>query len=138
MNKTTYTKQTYVIRDNNGNYLKEGSDNPSDPIFIENETEARTFGYIQAQAYAGRINERYIAKGIYDVWGAPKRVIVHKMTISTVVEPILAPHPKQTITNIEWYDYTEENLLEVYKDYVEEIEKDKDLHIVTNVLCMAK
>lgn len=41
-------------------------------------------------------------------------------------------------TTIEWYDYTRENLLEVYKDYVEEIEKDKELHIVTNVLCMAK
>lgn len=41
-------------------------------------------------------------------------------------------------TTIEWYDYTKENLLEAYKDYVEEIEKDKELHIVTNVLCMAK
>lgn len=41
-------------------------------------------------------------------------------------------------TFIEWYDYNEENLLEAYKDYVEEIEKDKDLHIVTNVLCMTK
>lgn len=41
-------------------------------------------------------------------------------------------------TVIEWYDYTQENLLEVYKDYVEEIEKDKELHIVTNVLCMVK
>lgn len=96
MNKTTYTKQTYVIRDSRGNYLKEGSENPHDPIFTDTATHARNFGYIQAQAYAGRINERYISCGITDVWGAPKRVLVHKMTVSTVVEPVPAPDPRQT------------------------------------------
>lgn len=96
MNKTTYNKQTYVIRDSRGNYLKEGSDNPNDPIFIDDHTQARSFGYIQAQAYAGRINERYTAKGIIDVWGTPKRVLVCKMTVSTVVEPMPVPDPRQT------------------------------------------
>ena len=88
MNKTTYTKQTYVILDNNGNYLKEDSTDPAAPVFTDNENYARNFGYIQAQAYAGRINERYIAHGITDVWGVPKRVLVCKMTISTVVKPV--------------------------------------------------
>lgn len=101
MHKTTYTKQTYVIRDSRGNYLKEGSTDPASPVFTDNETEAHTFtGNIQAQAYAGRINERYIANGIYDVWGAPKRVLVHKMTVSTVVEPVPAPDPRQTKMDI--------------------------------------
>ena len=35
---------------------------------------------------------------------------------------------------IDWIDTTRENLLLVYKDYVEQIEKDKTLMIVTNVL----
>lgn len=97
MYKTTYTKQTYVIRDNNGNYLKEGSDDPANPIFIDNETRTRHWtSNIQAQAYAGRINERYIAEGTVDVWGVPKRVLVHRMTVSTVVEPVHAPDPHQT------------------------------------------
>lgn len=99
MNKTTYTKQTYVIRDSRGNYLKEDSNDPNDPFFTDNENHARNFGYIQAQAYAGRINERYISCGITDVWGAPKRVLVCKMTISTVVEPVPAPDPNQTKMN---------------------------------------
>lgn len=89
MYKTTYTKQTYVIRDSSGNYLKEDSNDPKEPIFIDNETRTRRWtSNLQAQAYAGRINERYIAEGITDIWGAPKRVSVHKMTISTVVEPV--------------------------------------------------
>lgn len=96
MNKTTYTKQTYVIRDSSGNYLKEDSNDPAAPVFTDNENHAHNFGYIQAQAYAGRINERYIAHDIYDVWGAPKRVLVHKMTVTTVVEPMIAPDPRQT------------------------------------------
>lgn len=101
MHKTTYTKQTYVIRDSRGNYLKEGSTDPASPVFTDNETCACTFkGNVQAQAYAGRINERYIANGIYDVWGAPKRVLVHKMTVSTVVEPVPAPDPRQTKMDI--------------------------------------
>lgn len=99
MNKTTYTKQTYVIRDSSGNYLKEDSNDPAAPVFTDNETSARNFGYIQAQAYAGRINERYIAHGITDVWGDPKRVLVHKMTVSTVVEPVPATDPNQTKMN---------------------------------------
>lgn len=35
---------------------------------------------------------------------------------------------------IDWIDTTQENLLLAYKDYVEQIEKDKTLMIVTNVL----
>lgn len=35
---------------------------------------------------------------------------------------------------IDWIDTTEENLLLAYKDYVEQIEKDKSLMIVTSVL----
>lgn len=100
MYKTTYTKVTYVIRDSRGNYLKEDSTDPAAPVFIDNENRACNFGYIQAQAYAGRINEHYIAHDIYDVWGAPKRVLVHKMTISTVVEPVTAPDPRQTKMDI--------------------------------------
>ena len=101
MNKTTYTRQTYVIRDNHGNYLKEGSNDPTNPVFTDNEANAQHWtSYIQTQAYAGRINERYIAKGIYDVWGAPKRVLVHKITVSTVVEPMSTPDPCQTKMDI--------------------------------------
>ena len=36
--------------------------------------------------------------------------------------------------NIDWIDNTEENLRTAYKDYVEQIEKDKSLTIVTSVL----
>ena len=35
---------------------------------------------------------------------------------------------------IDWIDTTEENLLLAYKDYVEQIKKDKSLMIVTSVL----
>lgn len=35
---------------------------------------------------------------------------------------------------IDWIDTTQENLLLAYKDYVEQIEKDKSLMIVTSVL----
>lgn len=35
---------------------------------------------------------------------------------------------------IDWIDTTKENLLLAYKDYVELIEKDKSLVVVTNVL----
>lgn len=35
---------------------------------------------------------------------------------------------------IDWIDTTEENLLLAYKDYVEQVEKDKSLVIVTTVL----
>ena len=35
---------------------------------------------------------------------------------------------------IDWIDTTKENLLLTYKDYVELIEKDKSLVVVTNVL----
>lgn len=91
MYKTTYTKQTYVIRDSRGNYLKEGSNDPNDPVFIDNELRARHWNHAgQAQCYAASINERYIAEDITDVWGAPKRVLVHKMTVTTVVEPMPA------------------------------------------------
>lgn len=91
MYKTTYTKQTYVIRDNSGNYLKEGSSDPTAPVFIDNETRARHWNLAaQAQSFAATINERYIANDTTDVWGAPKRVLVHKMTVSTVVEPMPA------------------------------------------------
>ena len=87
--QTTYTKQTYVIRDIHGNYLKEGSSNPNDPVFINNERCARHWNSVtQAKCYAASINERYIAEVTTDVWGTPKRVLVHKMTISTVVEPV--------------------------------------------------
>ena len=89
MYKTTYTKQTYVIRDSRGNYLKEGSNDPNDPVFIDNELRARHWNLAaQAQSFAATINERYINEGITDVWGAPKRVLVHKMTVSTIVEPV--------------------------------------------------
>lgn len=99
MYKTTYTKETYVIRDNRGNYLKEGSDDPDAPIFIDNETRARHwYSATPAQGYADYINERYIAGDITDVWGVPKRVLVHKMTVSIVVEPM--PAPNQTKMNI--------------------------------------
>lgn len=36
--------------------------------------------------------------------------------------------------NINWIDNTEENLKTMYKDYVEQIEKDKSLTIVTSVM----
>ena len=36
--------------------------------------------------------------------------------------------------NIDWIDNTEENLKTMYKDYVEQIEKDKSLTIVTSAL----
>ena len=36
--------------------------------------------------------------------------------------------------NIDWIDNTKENLRTAYKDYVEQIEKDKSLTIVTSVL----
>ena len=36
--------------------------------------------------------------------------------------------------NIDWIDNTEENLRTAYKDYVEQIEKDKSLTIVTSVM----
>ena len=95
MYNTNYSKQTYVIRDSRGNYLKEGSNDPTKPIFIDNETRARQWTHaITAQDYADSINSRYIAGDITDVWGAPKRVLVHKMTVSIVVEPMPAPHLK--------------------------------------------
>ena len=36
--------------------------------------------------------------------------------------------------NINWIDNTEENLKTMYKDYVEQKDKDKSLTIVTSVL----
>ena len=36
--------------------------------------------------------------------------------------------------NIDWIDNIDENLRTTYKDYVEQIEKDKSLTIVTSVL----
>lgn len=41
-------------------------------------------------------------------------------------------------TEIQWVDYSRENLLSEYADYVKQIEEDKDLKIITNVLCLAK
>lgn len=40
-------------------------------------------------------------------------------------------------TTIEWYDYSEDNLREIYKDYVAEIEADNEVVIVSNILCVA-
>ena len=95
MQKTTYTKVTHVLRDYNGNYLKEGSTDPEAPIFVDNEKLARQFnGFVFAQAYAGRINEHYNANGIIDVWGQPKQVQVYRMTITTVVEPATVSDPR--------------------------------------------
>lgn len=89
MYKTTYTKVTHVIRDYNGNYLKEDSADPTAPIFVDNEQLARHFkGFVFAQAHAGVINEHYKANGITDIWGQPKQVQVYRMTVSTVVEPV--------------------------------------------------
>jgi hypothetical protein len=39
-------------------------------------------------------------------------------------------------TNIQWFDYSEENLTTAYIDYVTRIEADHSLNIVTNVLCV--
>lgn len=97
MYKTAYTKETYVIRDSRGRYLKEDSTNPDDPFFTDNDAYAHQWNRAKdAQDYAGRINERYTSCGITDVWGAPKKVLVCKMTVSTVVEPVPAPDPNQT------------------------------------------
>ena len=39
---------------------------------------------------------------------------------------------------IRWVDYSYENLLKEYSEYVERINKDKRLNIVTNTLCLVK
>ena len=41
-------------------------------------------------------------------------------------------------SNINWIEYNKENLLREYSNYIAEIEYEKGLHIVTNVLCLVK
>lgn len=40
------------------------------------------------------------------------------------------------LTIINWKEYSQENLEKEYSDYIERIQKDHTLNIVTNVLCM--
>lgn len=93
MYNTNYSKQTYVIRNSRGRYLREDSNNPNEPVFTDNPESARYWNNsTAAKNYAAQINERYTAEEIFDVWGVPKKVLVCKMTVSTVIEPMPAPN----------------------------------------------
>ena len=83
MPKTTYTKEEYIVKDINGNYLKHADKTE----FITDYDNARKFKtQSSAQLVADCINTQWEMDHIVDVWGQPKRARVFKMTTSVVIE----------------------------------------------------
>lgn len=86
MPKTTYTKEEYILKDQNGAYLKANTNNTE---YITDYNKARKFkNKGQAEHAAETINKTYEMDHITDVWGQPKNVHVFKMTTSVVIEEV--------------------------------------------------